>query len=227
VLIRSANLERGGCINSSFLWALKMNKLVYGVGINDADYVVKPKIYGKQRCCPFYKTWKSMLSRCYGSKYQAKRPTYIGCMVCEEWHSFMAFRAWMMKHDWAGKHLDKDLLSAGNKAYSPDYCIFVFSQINTLLLDNSADRGEWPIGVCWNVGVEKFIARCNINGKTKHLGVFTDHHQAHRAWQAFKIKAIQQAAVGQTDAQLIAALNRIAAKIQSDFNSNLETKSYF
>lgn len=73
-----------------------MKKLVYGVGINDANYVVKPTINGKQQWCSFYQAWTGMLERCYSAKWQAKSPTYIGCMVCEEWHSFMSFRAWMI-----------------------------------------------------------------------------------------------------------------------------------
>jgi hypothetical protein len=204
-----------------------MNKLVYGVGINDADYVTQPTINGKRQYCLFYKTWKSMLTRCYSSKYQARRPTYIGCTVCEDWHSFMAFRAWMGEQDWQGKQLDKDILVAENKVYSPEFCVFVSAKINSLLLDRGAARGKWPLGVSWHIRDQKFIAQCKVNGKDKYLGLFDCHHTAHRAWQTFKIKVIQQSAAGQTDDQLIAALNRIAAKIQSDFNSNLETKSYF
>lgn len=50
---------------------MKTRKLLYGVGINDADYVVQRKetigyVDGEQKrkliwICPFYQTWKSML----------------------------------------------------------------------------------------------------------------------------------------------------------------------
>lgn len=203
-----------------------MKKLVYGVGINDANYVVKPTINGKQQWCSFYQAWTGMLERCYSAKWQAKSPTYIGCMVCEEWHSFMSFRAWMITQDWQGKELDKDLLDAGNKTYGPDTCIFVLSQLNLLLTDCGASRGEWPIGVYWPIRDKKFRALCHINGKQNHLGYFTDPHSAHRAWQQCKIKAIHEAAAGQTNPRLVAALNRIAAKIQADFDLNIETKNY-
>lgn len=50
--------------------ARKKTKLVYGVGINDADYVVGvskelPKVDGKRKhkltWCPFYLRWCNML----------------------------------------------------------------------------------------------------------------------------------------------------------------------
>lgn len=65
-----------------------MKKLVYGVGVNDADYVVQVKetvdcANGKRKqkqvwTCPFYKTWKSMLKRCYCEKAKINIPTYSG-----------------------------------------------------------------------------------------------------------------------------------------------------
>lgn len=132
----------------------------------------------------------------------------------------------MIQQSWEGKALDKDLLIAGNKIYPPETCVFVTQAINSLILDSGAARGEWPIGVIWHVRDKKFQVRCHINGKIKNLGYFSDPHAAHRAWQAFKIKAIHEAAAGQADPRLVEALNRIAAKIQSDFDLNLETTNY-
>jgi hypothetical protein len=203
-----------------------MKKLVYGVGINDADCVVNPTINGKPQWCFYYRTWYSMMQRCYSSKFQSSRQSYIGCTVCKEWHSFMAFRAWMVGQDWQGKALDKDILVTGNKIYSPDTCLFVSLQINSLLTDGGASRGKWPVGVCWHGRGRNFQAYCRINGKQKHLGSFTDPHAAHRAWQQCKIKVFCKNAAGQDNTRLIAALNRIAAKIQSDFDSNTETTNY-
>ena len=53
--------------------------LVFGVGINDANYVTQPGTHNKQSKCPYYSIWKDMLKRCYSSKYLLKRPTYKGC----------------------------------------------------------------------------------------------------------------------------------------------------
>ena len=112
---------------------VKPKRLVYGVGINDADYVVQKwetigYVNGKQKqkliwICPYYSAWKSMLKRCYSSKYQDKRPTYKGCSVSDEWLTFSVFKVWMEKQDWEGKQLDKDLLFEGNKIYSADTCV--------------------------------------------------------------------------------------------------------
>ena len=109
---------------------MKIGKLVYGVGINDAEYVVVKReevgnVDGKRKRktvwrCPFYKTWSSMLRRCYSTKYQERCPTYMGCSVSEEWHTFSVFRNWMESQDWQDTQLDKDLLVEGNKVYSPE-----------------------------------------------------------------------------------------------------------
>ena len=84
-------------------------KLVFGIGVNNADYVVQKwetvgYVDGKRKRklvweCPFYRTWKNMLMRCYSTKFQERRPTYKGCSVSEEWKTFSNFRAWMEKQD--------------------------------------------------------------------------------------------------------------------------------
>lgn len=201
-----------------------MGKLLYGVGVNDADYVVYPRINGKQVMCRYYMSWRDMLYRCFSADCHKRLPTYADCTVCEEWHSFMAFRAWMMTQDWQGKELDKDILLSGNKIYSPETCIFVFAKINTLLLDNLSSRGKYPIGVIWHKAAKKFVAQCNIEGKRKHLGCFETAMDAHRAWQIMKIKNIDRIISEQHEKKLIYALKRVLDKIQHDFDMSVETK---
>ena len=56
-----------------------MNKLVYGVGVNDLGYRVHvreelPKNGGKRTWktvfrCKYHAVWKSMLERCYSKKF--------------------------------------------------------------------------------------------------------------------------------------------------------------
>ena len=88
-----------------------------------------------------------MLGRAYSNKYKQIQPTYEGVTVCEEWHFFMRFRAWMMQ-DCEGKHLDKDILFEGNKVYSPDTCVFVDGVVNTFLNDCQPLRhGLWFVGM--------------------------------------------------------------------------------
>lgn len=132
-------------------------KLVYEVGINDADYVVKIQssttVNGKRTRktvfeCPFYVKWKSMLARCYSKKESNKKKSYNNCYVCEKWLTFSNFRKWMISQDWEGKHLDKDLLYHGNREYSSDKCIFVDYKINYFISCGKGYRsGKLPIGV--------------------------------------------------------------------------------
>lgn len=159
-------------------------KLVYGVGINDANYEVRPK--ASNHTCYFYVRWQSMLKRCYYTKFQSSQPTYANCKVCDEWHSFVAFKSWMESQDWEGKHLDKDLIGDG-KLYSPDTCVFISQALNNLFTDRGANRGEHPLGVSWHKQARKFTAQININGKLKYLGCFINPVDAHAAWLKEKL----------------------------------------
>ena len=165
-----------------------MSKLVCGVGVNDANYTVKPTVGGKRLRCPFYRTWCSMLMRCYDAKYQSAYPTYIGCSVCDEWLFFSNFKAWMEQQDWIDKELDKDLLVKGNKVYSPELCVFVDRVTNGFTVDSLASRGDWPIGVYFNNVKGKFHAHCSnpFTKKNENLGYFTCPEQANLAWRKRK-----------------------------------------
>lgn len=156
-------------------------KLVHGVGTNDADYFVQPIINGKRVMCPYYRSWKGMLERCYSERELKRYPTYWGCSVCKEWLTFSNFKSWMGRQDWEGKELDKDLIS-DEKIYSPETCCFVEPWLNKLFLDRGRDRGKWPLGVCYHKQHQKFIANLRINGKTKHLGYFETPKAAHAVY---------------------------------------------
>lgn len=177
--------------------SIAKRKPVYGVGINDADYMIEQQVNGKRIVCPYYVTWSSMLERCYSDKFQARRPTYKGCNVCDEWLRFSAFKSWMMKHNWRGKALDKDILKQGNKIYGPQTCLFITCAINNLLNNHAAARGDYPQGVEPLHG--KYRARCSIDGKYKHIGYFSTPEQAHEEYKKFKYKVIAKVANKQTE----------------------------
>ena len=196
---------------------MKAKKLVFGVGLNDADYVVQKNItvevngVRKQKMvwiCPYYRDWKHMLERCYSPKYQNRQSTYKGCSVCEEWLTFSNFRAWMEKQDWKGKQLDKDLLVEGNKIYSPETCVFISGMLNLFFTSRGASRGEWLIGVCWNKVKSKFQSSCSnpFTNKREHLGLFDTELEAHLAWKEKKNELAQRYASKQTDERVIEAL---------------------
>ena len=186
----------------------KKTKLVYGVGINDADYPVHPKIDGKAVRCPYYTTWRNMLERCYSQKSLEYRPSYKGCSVCPDWIYFMNFRAWMMKQDWEGKELDKDLLVRGNKVYSPETCMFINRGVNIFLVEKESARGDYMLGVYYEKSRGKFRACCSnpFTGKMDKIGRFNTEKEAHEAWRQYKHKLACILADLQTDARVANAL---------------------
>lgn len=192
-------------------------RLVFGVGINDADYVVQRKetieVNGKRKQkliweCPYYRTWKSMLGRCYSTKLQERQPTYKGCSVSEEWLRFSNFKRWMESQNWEGKQLDKDLLFEENKVYSPKTCVFVTRTVNSFTTDRGNDRGEWLIGVTWHKATGKFESQCRnqITKKQEYLGLFTCELEAHQAWLKRKLELAHELAAIQTNERVAKAL---------------------
>lgn len=200
-----------------------MRGLIYGIGINDADYSTRYTVKGKRVMCPFYRTWMSMLVRCYSEKLQQSRPTYIGCSVCEEWLTFSNFKKWMEKQDFEGKQLDKDLLISGNKEYSPESCIFVYRTLNTMLLDRAAGRRGLPLGVSYKSKSLRLVSQIMLTGKKKHLGYFLTPKEAHKAWQQAKKALIFNVAMEQTNEKLRAALLLRCDQLQYDIDNGLET----
>ena len=186
----------------------KKTALVYGIGVNDADYVVKPVVGGNRVSCHYYTTWTGMLMRSYDKKYQEHNLTYKGCSVHPDWLYFMNFRKWMVDQDWEGKQLDKDLLVEDNKVYSPDTCVFVDRVTNSFTTDRAKLRGEYPIGVSFHKRHGKFIAQCRnpSTKKLEFLGYFTCEYQAHLAWKKRKHILANQLADLQTDPRVAAAL---------------------
>jgi hypothetical protein len=192
-----------------------VKKLVYGVGINDADYVTKVQetigyIDGKQKQkvvwrCPFYQVWGNMLKRGHSERFKLKNPTYKDVTVCKEWHLFTTFKAWMEQQDWEGNQIDKDLLLPGNKIYSPETCVFVSRQVNMFLVDSGAARGEYKIGVCWDRRRGKYMARC-FTGKQEYLGYFASEEEAHKAWLTRKLEHAYSLSAIQTDERVARAL---------------------
>ena len=195
-----------------------MKATVFGVGINDADYITQKMeeigyVGGKRKrkliwACPYYRVWKNMLKRCYSAKYQETRPTYKGCSVSKEWLTFSNFKTWMEKQDFEGRQLDKDLLFEGNKVYSPETCVFVTKEVNMFTTDSGTARGEWMIGVHWHKATGKFMSQCcnPFTKKREHLGLFTTELEAHKAWRKRKLELAYELAAIQTDERVAKAL---------------------
>ena len=200
-----------------------MSKLVYGVGVNDVDYVVQKcevigYVNGKQKrkliwSCPFYRTWRDMLRRCFCEKWRVRYTTYKDVTCCKEWTLFSNFKRWMEQQDWEGKQLDKDIIFPENKVYSPETCAFVSSVTNKFVEARDASRGEYPLGVCWQKREEKFVAQCCNpfmvgERNVKYLGYFNTPEEAHEAWRKRKHELAQLVAATESDPRVVEALKK-------------------
>ena len=195
--------------------SLAARKTIHGVGINDAAYIVQPTMNGKQVACPFYRRWKDMIDRCYSKKALEKHPNYKGCKVCDEWLTFSKFKIWMYFQDWAGMHLDKDILTDGNKVYGPNTCRFITPETNTILNDCRRTKGELPIGVHRHKE-GGFVSQCcdGLGSGRRYLGIFGSPDIAHQAWRKAKATALFVHSGSISDPEISLALISRALKLE-------------
>ena len=167
---------------------------VYGIGVLGTKY--PSTINGVKT--KEYMLWQSMLKRCYSDVYKKKYPTYEGCEVSDKFKSYEYFYEWCINQigfDNEGWHLDKDLLNKGNKVYSESTCVFIPSEINSLLVKREASRGEHFIGVCWNKTSKVFMAQVSKGkGKSERLGLFNTEIEAFNAYKQAKETFVKEQA---------------------------------
>lgn len=180
--------------------SISRRKLVFGVGVNDASYVVRPTVGNTTIFCPYYKKWSLMLQRCYDHNSRSSLPSYIGCSVADEWLTFSNFKNWMAAQDWEGKELDKDIIVAGNKIYSPSTCAFVSKSLNRLMSDCIHENEGGSKGFCFDKNRGLYSTQCHVNGKRKFLGRFKTASEAECVYLRFKSDAIKIAAENETGA---------------------------
>ena len=171
---------------------------VFGVGVLGTKYL--SAVNGRNT--KEYNLWHSMLRRCYSDKYKKKHPTYEGCEVSDKFKSYEYFYEWRhsqigFDNDGNGNpfQLDKDLLVKGNKVYSENVCVFIPSEINSLLINNTASRGEHLIGVNWCKTKKAFKAQvCKNKGNQEHLGYFKTELEAFNAYKTAKESFVKEQA---------------------------------
>lgn len=126
----------------------------YKITVHGAGYLG----FGKFKCwdnstgktTEEYRAWAAMLRRVYDSKTHRLHPYYRGMAVCEEWLNFQVFAEWYTSHKnyGLGFELDKDVLSTGDKLYSPETCTLLPKEINASLIVKPTSEGkELPTGV--------------------------------------------------------------------------------
>lgn len=177
----------------AFLLVINMTELICGVGVNDLTGYSKT---------PFYKKWSAMLHRVYGSVYgNNDNSPYKNCSTCDSWLVFSSFKLWMESKDWVGNHLDKDILSVGDKIYSPETCCFIPSNVNQFLISPHNTTNNLPSGV-WVRNYKNsyaYRATVTINNKTKNLGLFHDPIDAYNAWVEAKREAARSLSISIND----------------------------
>lgn len=162
-----------------------MSDTFYGIGYN-SKRKHKTKLNGKPT--EAYKTWYSMLQRCYCPKRLKRNPSYIGCSVSREWHDFQDFADWYESHDYSydDYQLDKDILHSDNKVYSPEACCFVPRSLNMLLATKHVQEGGTPQGVSFTKQTGRYRSVMNIDGVELHLGYYDCPHEAHLVYKKAK-----------------------------------------
>jgi hypothetical protein len=186
-------------------------KLVEGVGVYskcEYDSSSRP-----------YRIWYDMLKRCYNEKCQEAQPEYIGVTVHPAFHKFVDFVTWGKEQKGFGvpcNRLDKDILLKGNKVYSPDTCIFVHHEINTLFTKSNAVRGDLPIGVYFSKQTGRYVAKVSIDGVQTRLGFYDSPEAAFESYKKAKeayIKVVAERHSASLDSRAYHALINYTVEI--------------
>jgi hypothetical protein len=175
----------GAKARPSFGKGYKRTKLVYGIGINDADYSITN--------CKIYKRWCGVLRRC--CELAGNKNCYDGCTLDPRWVNFSNFRGWAETNLMDDTLVvDKDILVSGNKVYGPDTCCLVPNYVNTSISFIRKNGGDYPIGVFWSshLKTRPFESMINTPKGRVRLGRFSSPEEAHRAWQRAKIDVIKE-----------------------------------
>lgn len=176
---------KGGYVKNPY------HKTVYGIGYFGVGKYTSIGVKGdkNKKKCLSYSKWQGMLFRCYSESGQLKYPTYKNVTVCKEWHNYQNFAKWFeenYKPHMAGWHLEKDILTKGNKIYSPETCCFVPIEINSLIIGCDKSRGNYPIGVYLHKLGIKFVASLRMYNKTIYLGYFDTIEEAFETYKIAK-----------------------------------------
>lgn len=116
------------------------NRNIYSIGYigyGEYTYTNSPKAY---------KTWHSMLQRCYETNTINNLSYKNRIKVCEEWECFQNFVPWFNKNynfetmnKW---ELDKDILCPKCNLYSPETCLFLPREINSRMCKTIQKIGQ-------------------------------------------------------------------------------------
>lgn len=154
----------------------------------------KAKIKGKH--VQTYSIWSGAVMRCYCPVRLAKRPSYEGCTLSNDWLCYQNFAEWYVSHEsyGLGYELDKDLLFKGNKVYSAETCCLLPREINLLIRDSRTKESDLPIGVLKSPN-GNFTANVKYKGNDNYLGTFITLEEASSAYTGYKEQLVKEVAL--------------------------------
>lgn len=143
VTVRWKTFETGGVRNP-------YTPSVFGIGYLGKDDCPRTANGKADRV---YMMWTHMMQRAYSENLKNRAPTYRDCEVAPEWLNYSTFYKDVLRmcpkvYDKTAQYeLDKDLICKGNKTYGPKTCCFLPGELNTMLTQANAIRGDLPVGV--------------------------------------------------------------------------------
>ena len=174
-------------------WSKKAVKSVlYGVGYHGLLYTNSEE--------EAYRRWHWMMNRCYSKAVHELQPEYKECTVCKEWWNYSNYKLWYNEHKAEIKafkgslEIDKDILIKGNTVYSPETVCLVPKIINTLFTNGRKNRGDYPLGVYYEDGKNKYVANMSFSGRNIKLGAFDTAEAAFYKYKEYKEKFIKDIA---------------------------------
>ena len=185
---------------------INKRKMLCGVGINDAPYVVHPMIDGKRVYCSCYLQWRNLIVGNYGKRAIASGDN---CGVYSPWLRFSVFKEWMKQQDWKGMSLDKDIILPGNKMYGPDICAFVSHRVNDLITPYAYRK--LPRGVSYRSNDETYSIHVAYSEKYAYekgayMGGFKTVRKASDCWLEYKERTVVEVCTTLTDSRVIKGL---------------------
>ena len=107
-------------------------------------------------------------------------------------------------------------LYKGNKIYSEDTCVFVPREINNLTIFRKKSRGEYPLGVSWDVKSSKYRSQLQKGDRRVSLGWFDSPLEAFVVYKEAKetyIKEVANKWKDQIDTRVYEALMKYQVEI--------------
>ena len=149
-----------------------------------------PVVSGAKKKSHYYGIFTNIKDRCkVGGLQQKLHPRYIGCTMSTNFQNEQFFANWCQEQIGYGfekYHIDKDILTLGNKEYHEDKCVFVPQELNLFLTASNASRGACPQGVWLHKPSGKFLTSISIDGVRKRLGGYQTCEQASVVYAAAK-----------------------------------------